>query len=297
MGRNLGRDLFTYLTTIVPYWRVSDDAWQLDDDSYLGGIGVLRNYGGDVLIVPWSDDPELASALKLPRIGRKTADLDRRLVVVDDRGGQSETVIAELVAPVKVIGWTQRQKIADFVVSDTPLESPDASIPSLDDLFTISDRTAAYMGLAKRYIHGSDDDRCWIVAGWDFGVDWAYPNWQRLACKTGEAYEPEEKIRAFLVSQAITAAKPTVDVRDDLVGLAIIYQSAVAAGLDANKEFGYIASISPPPVRALLEDFAKRADADKSLAAFRLASILNGDGEIEIRLDARNTGEKSAFPK
>jgi hypothetical protein len=47
-----GSVIFEYLKTIVPYWRICDEAWHVTEDPYLGGIGVERNYGGQLLVIP-----------------------------------------------------------------------------------------------------------------------------------------------------------------------------------------------------------------------------------------------------
>jgi hypothetical protein len=116
----LGHQLFDYLASIVPYWRVSDDAWSLCDESHLVGIGVLRNYGGDVLVIPWSEDPELVRCLRLPRIGSAVPDYDRRIVVVDDRSGAQWELVQKRLFPMPVVPWSERRRLADFVIRDAP---------------------------------------------------------------------------------------------------------------------------------------------------------------------------------
>jgi hypothetical protein len=115
-----GQNVFAFLTTIVPYWRMCDDAWLLSDESHLRGIGVLRNYGGDVLIIPWSKDPELLRCLQLPRMGNALPDYDRRIVVVDDRSGERWDHVEKGIFPIAVIPWSDRSRLSEFVISDAP---------------------------------------------------------------------------------------------------------------------------------------------------------------------------------
>jgi hypothetical protein len=79
--KTFGQELFEHITTVVPYWRVNDEAW-LDGDGYLTGIGVLRNYGGQAMILPWGDcaREQFTRLRKLPK-----PFLRRIAVVVDDR--------------------------------------------------------------------------------------------------------------------------------------------------------------------------------------------------------------------
>ena len=51
---SFGSLVFEHLKTLVPFWRVCDEAWLLGND-YLVGIGVERNYGGQLLVVPLPD--------------------------------------------------------------------------------------------------------------------------------------------------------------------------------------------------------------------------------------------------
>ena len=68
---DFGMELFEYVRTLVPYWRVSDDAWPLSNASHLCGIGVLRNYGGQAMVMEWT--PEIHTQLTSLR------DLDERV--------------------------------------------------------------------------------------------------------------------------------------------------------------------------------------------------------------------------
>jgi hypothetical protein len=110
-----GQELFEYITTVVPYWRVSDEAWPLADD-YLTGIGVLRNYGGQVMVLPWSED----TRRQLMRFRELLEPLLKQIVVVvDDREPEDLEAIPALLSPITVLPWSRRTELARFVIKDT----------------------------------------------------------------------------------------------------------------------------------------------------------------------------------
>lgn len=113
--------LLSYLFTLVPYWRIFTDAAPLKGDSHLRGLGVLRNCAHDLLVLPWNEnDPELATRVVTPRMGDDALEGDRRLVVVDDRENQQNDDIARRVSPVKVVLWSQRDKLLSYVRNEEP---------------------------------------------------------------------------------------------------------------------------------------------------------------------------------
>jgi hypothetical protein len=112
-----GSELFQYITTLVPYWRVSDDAWRLgNDDSYLTGIEVLRNYGGSAMVIPWDENRRK----ELSELGAgKRVNLSRLIVVVDDRVEDWRT-IEDIMAPIAVLPWSRRDELAVSIIKDSP---------------------------------------------------------------------------------------------------------------------------------------------------------------------------------
>ncbi|HEY1977380.1 MAG TPA: hypothetical protein VGG89_12575 [Candidatus Baltobacteraceae bacterium] len=117
---SFGQEIFAFLTTLVPYWRVSDDAWLLQDGSHLSGIAVLRNFGGDVLVVKWEpDDSDLERRLLLARSDETVLDPHRRVVVVDDRGAERSDRLPHRMGPLRVVRWSERQLLADIVAKDS----------------------------------------------------------------------------------------------------------------------------------------------------------------------------------
>jgi hypothetical protein len=114
-GSRFGQELFEYLTTLVPYWRVSDEAWPLEKD-HIRGIGVLRNYGGAVMVMPWNDD----TRAQLARFREHLDPLLKRIVVVvDDREIADWGAASATLAPIALLPWSRRNQLASFVIKDT----------------------------------------------------------------------------------------------------------------------------------------------------------------------------------
>jgi hypothetical protein len=110
-----GKELFEHITTVVPYWRVCDEAWPLAGD-HLTGIGVLRNYGGQVMVLPWSVD----TRRQLTRFRKLLDPLSKRIiVVVDDREPEDLETISAMLTPITVLPWSRRNELARFVIKDT----------------------------------------------------------------------------------------------------------------------------------------------------------------------------------
>ncbi len=110
-----GQELFRYITTVIPYWRVCDEGWPLAND-YLTGIGVLRNYGGQVMVLPWNED----ARSQLTRFRELLEPLLKRIVVVvDDREPEDLQAISAVLAPIAVLPWSRRAELASFIIKDT----------------------------------------------------------------------------------------------------------------------------------------------------------------------------------
>lgn len=109
-----GQELFKYIATVVPYWRVCDEGWPLADD-YLTGIGVLRNYGGQVMVLPWNED----ARQQLARFRELLGSLSKRIVVVvDDREVDDLEAILAILSPIAVLPWSRRTELARFIIKD-----------------------------------------------------------------------------------------------------------------------------------------------------------------------------------
>ncbi|MGH8398255.1 MAG: hypothetical protein ACRETA_08435 [Gammaproteobacteria bacterium] len=155
------------------------------------------------------------------------------------------------------------------------------NILGIEEVLRLADREAAYYDLVSLYMKGTNKDRDEIRRGWDYGVKWKYPNPKRLACVKNELHSSRNRVIALLVYESIENFKQ-VDPRDKLVALAVIYQSCLVAGINPDKLFEEVASISTLKSSVFFRDFIKRKTEDKSLEAFMLTRHKNADGEIEI---------------
>jgi hypothetical protein len=111
--------VFDYLQTLVPNWRLCDEAWPVGDE-HLIGIGVERNYGGQVLVVTLSDGdssphpswPNIDDQLKAHG---KAA--NRVVVVLDDRNNDA---YVRGQTPFVEIPWSGRERLTDYITKDEP---------------------------------------------------------------------------------------------------------------------------------------------------------------------------------
>jgi hypothetical protein len=115
-------EVFNFIKTLVPYWRVSDDAWRLADGSYLTGIGVLRNFGGSVMVIPWDKDRH--QQLAALRFSTESLPFDRVIIVVDDRIEAAWERIADDLSPFTVSPWSRRNELAGCLANDRPSQAP-----------------------------------------------------------------------------------------------------------------------------------------------------------------------------
>lgn len=151
----------------------------------------------------------------------------------------------------------------------------------IDALAKLEDRENAFFLLTALYANATEAERSRIRKGWDFGVEWLFPNPYRLACKKHEKHSCKEKIRASLLYDSIEDLRGEC-LREKLIGLAVIYHSCIAAGLDPQDEFEYAASLSTQKTADFFLDFISRKEKDKSIQAFALTVCKNSEGETEI---------------
>lgn len=150
----------------------------------------------------------------------------------------------------------------------------------IDYILNNKDREAAFFDLVKLYLRSDEETRQEIREDWDYGKEWQYPKWDRLACSVGEKYGPEEKLITSLTYHAIENTKLTH--REQLIDLGVIYQSCLFADLDPAVLFKRIAEVSTPNVAKRLIDFIARNEEDKSLNAFCLTVHIDAHGEREL---------------
>ena len=154
---------------------------------------------------------------------------------------------------------------------------------SIETIIKMADRSEAFIELVQVYFEGGDELREYIVQNWDFGVNWAIPDQTRLACQKNQRWPCQVRIEASLAYSAV-AANQVSKYREELIALAVIYQSCIAATLDPRRVFEKVAEVSPPKVKEMLAQFLARNEEDKSLSAFLLSTRINNDGETEIIL-------------
>lgn len=104
------RELFEHITTVVPQWRVNDEAWLVGND-YLTGIRVLRNCGGQVMILPW-DDRTREQLAHLREVLKPF--LNRITVVVDDRSTGHMEDVSKMLDPIAVVSWSASSRTQAF---------------------------------------------------------------------------------------------------------------------------------------------------------------------------------------
>lgn len=151
-----------------------------------------------------------------------------------------------------------------------PDEHRDIVQPILDN----PDRTKAYLDLAEVYMASDPSFRMTVSKYWDFGTEWKFDKTMPILKRT----------QASLIFYSI-AVKQSVDLRDDLMGIATDYHRCVANGLDADQVFRSVAEVSLPFVAGILIDFIEREPEDRNLKAFGLKTVPLPDGSFEIERD------------
>jgi hypothetical protein len=151
----------------------------------------------------------------------------------------------------------------------------------IDSVLAMSDRAKAYYELVKYYKYASAEERNMIRTGWDFNREWIYPDETTLACNISNMPSCAERIEAALMYDSIENFK--FDKRDSLIGICIVYHSALEAGINVVQLFKDVAKISDQDVSNTLISFLERNEKDKSLKAFGLKKIVDECGIRIIR--------------
>ena len=157
----------------------------------------------------------------------------------------------------------------------------DVLMLSLTQILNLSNRQEAYYQMVDYYLKANANEQANIRKKWDFGVQWIYPNFKRLACHRNESYYPKDKIVALLAATSLQDLRDQ-DWRDELVGIAIIYHSCLLVKVSPKEVFEHVASASSPKTAKFIRDFYQRDQKDKSLEAFGLQIVMNPDGEKEL---------------
>lgn len=105
--------------------------------------------------------------------------------------------------------------------------------------------------------------------------EWVKPDFTLLAAGLPDEPDRETRIRAALISQSFW---PNADWRDNLFGIALIYDSLKVLGKDGEGWLRYFANLSAPTVATALSIFASYGD--KSLKAFGWTYEITDQGII-----------------
>ena len=77
----------------------------------------MRNYGGQVMVMPWNRD----TWSQLSRLRDQLEPLWKRIVVVvDDRETKDIAPVSAVITPIAAIPWSLRGELAAFIVKDAP---------------------------------------------------------------------------------------------------------------------------------------------------------------------------------
>ena len=139
------------------------------------------------------------------------------------------------------------------------------------------------MELSRRFFQGSDIDRKLIFEGWDFGVEWKYPNQFALCGTKNQKGTSMERILASLLYYSLSGERG--DSRDVILAYAVIYNSCKLLGFDANEIFRKVSHFSKRRASDSIINFLNRRESDKSIDAFMLKIRDNEFSEKEFFID------------
>ena len=108
------------------------------------------------------------------------------------------------------------------------------------------------------------------------GGRWIVPAVDTLASGEPTAVPPEVRVRDALTWQAIEGGAH--DIRDSLMSIVLIYHSAARLGMDVVALFDEVAELAAPDMREAIASFPRRAQEDRSLAAFSYVEIPTAKG-------------------
>lgn len=118
-----GQRAYERIVRLVPYWRASTEAWRLSNDSYLVGIGVLRNYGGDLMVITIDslDDEAIGQLLALLQrdISLEHGRIENIFVLVDDALIGFDELPATL-GRLDRLRWSDAEALVKYVTKDEP---------------------------------------------------------------------------------------------------------------------------------------------------------------------------------
>jgi len=146
---------------------------------------------------------------------------------------------------------------------------------------TQSDRCAASIELAERFLATTAAERRTLADGWPFGGKWPYPNPARLGCQIGESFDSRVRIVASLILSYLEGAFGS---KEHLIALSATHRACELSGLDASTVFEEVAVALPAPAAGSLHAFLRRDAFDRDPKAFGFVERTNEDGEVELHL-------------
>jgi hypothetical protein len=120
----------------------------------------------------------------------------------------------------------------------------------------------AFFKLCDLYLIASNKQRKVIRQNYFFERDWEAPDYLSLAAHLPEESDREARIRASLLLLSFSASD---DFRDNLVTVAVLWNSLKDTGKDADAWLRYFADISSAQAVSAMTDFAARRAEEKEL--------------------------------
>ena len=150
------------------------------------------------------------------------------------------------------------------------------------DFVAMSDRRYAFMALAAYFQRCTSEERQSLIAHWPFGVGWEYPSPWSLAWPDDSGFSSEERMMASLICDCLVG--PSNDRRDDIMGFAVVYNSAKLAGIDPNVLFDRAIAVAPSRTGEAMKSFISRPDEGKSMDAFMLKVRHDTEGRSKLAI-------------
>ena len=148
----------------------------------------------------------------------------------------------------------------------------------LDSIVNLSNRREAVLALADFYAGCTPPQRELIRRGWPFDRTWEPPELSTLAQSVSTLAPPQRRVRAVLVYLCIDNQRGGP--REAQNALAVIYHSAAAVRLDADKLFIDAAKMGAPRVTQMIWDWLRKPVSQKSLRMYGWSQRHTPDGVV-----------------
>jgi hypothetical protein len=132
----------------------------------------------------------------------------------------------------------------------------------VQQILQLASNKEAFFKLCDLYVIASDKQRKEIRQNYFFERDWEAPDHHSLAAHLPGEPDREARIRASLILLSFSASD---DFRDNLVTVAVLWNSLKDMGKDADAWFGYFAELSSAQAASAMTNFAARRAEEKEL--------------------------------